>query len=78
VQTDPNTEQKRTKSEKTENTAAKPSPRDSATEKKSGGFFLTPGISMETVMSYSLMAGYAGTWGGYAKKELFDNEITVR
>jgi hypothetical protein len=76
-QTERKTEQKKTTPGKTEKATAKPSPRDSAqrtvrsdngaTEKKSGGFFLMPGVSMGSVMSYSLMAGYAGTWGGYAK-----------
>jgi hypothetical protein len=37
------------------------------TERKNS-FLVMPGVSIGTVTSYSLMAGYAGTaWGGYAK-----------
>ena len=70
-------EPKKTPPRKKENVAARPSPRDSAqhaartgdhkTENVSGGFLLMPGVSVGTVTSYSLMAGYAATWGGYAK-----------
>jgi hypothetical protein len=68
-----------TERKKPENVAGKSSSRDSVqrtvrpagteTEKNpvKGGFFLTPGVSFGTVTSFSLMAGYAGTWGGYAK-----------
>jgi hypothetical protein len=77
VQTDRKTEPKKTEPQKTENAAARQSARDSvrraarpdpgAAAKTGGGFFLMPGVSAGAVMSYSLMAGYAGTWGGYAK-----------
>ncbi|GHV51869.1 hypothetical protein FACS1894181_14370 [Bacteroidia bacterium] len=32
-----------------------------------GAVFLMPGVSIGKTMSYSLMAGYAGDWGGYIK-----------
>jgi hypothetical protein len=69
-----------TERKKPEPVAAKPPSRDSVqqqrtiprtagTEKKTaeGGFFLAPGVSFGTTTSFSLMGGYAGTWGGYAK-----------
>jgi hypothetical protein len=44
--------------------------RPDATEKKTatkGSIFLMPGVSVGTTTSYTLMAGYAAEWGGYAK-----------
>lgn len=36
-------------------------------EHTKGGFVILPGCSFGNTMSYSLMLGYMGKWGGYAK-----------